>query len=110
MTDRRRSVDRTLMACSLWLHIGFIGATGVAAGLILLLSGEARPPVALSVALAGGVLAAACWRRSLAVLQRGERVAAAAVPASLESPVHPRTPARSGASGAISAAVSAFQP
>jgi len=106
MTDRRSSVDRALMACSLWLHIGFIGATGAAAGMILLLNGEARPPVALSVTLAGAVLAAACWRRSLAVLRRSERVAAAAVPASLESPAHLHTPARHGAVSAISA----FQP
>ena len=96
MTGLKSNVDRALMACSLWLHIAFIGATGLAAGLILLFSGEASWPVALSVTSAGAMLAVACWRRSLAVLRRVDRAAPAADRATLESPAHPATtgPAR----------------
>ena len=66
-------IERALVACSLWLRIGFIGASAFAAGLLQLFDGEARWPFALAVAFSGGVLAAASWRRGLAVLERADR-------------------------------------
>jgi hypothetical protein len=66
------SAERQLVACSLWLHIGFIGACGVAAGLLLLLGGEANWPWALCLVSFGGALAAIGWRRGLIVIEYPE--------------------------------------
>ena len=65
--------QRALVACSLWLHIGFIGAAALAVGVLQLFAGEARWPFALALAFSGGVLAAASWRRGLTVLERADR-------------------------------------
>jgi hypothetical protein len=86
---KTNAADRALLACSLWLHTGFIGATVLAGGLILLLRGETSPIVSLPVALAGAIVAVACWHRSFAVLQSAERTAAIADRALIESPAHP---------------------
>ena len=66
------SAERQLVACSLWLHIGFIGACGLAAGLLLLLGGEANWPWALCLVSLGGTLAAIGWRRGLIVIENPE--------------------------------------
>jgi hypothetical protein len=84
VNDRGRelTVDKTtgspndssaaLVACGLWLHIGLIGATALAAGLLQCFA-DPRLPWAPAVALFGGVLAVASWRRGFAVLEQAER-------------------------------------
>ena len=62
--DLSKSARRALVECGLWLRIGFIGASGVAAGIIQLLGGEVKPLSALALAVGGGVLAALSWRRA----------------------------------------------
>jgi len=73
MPDRQTNTERARIACSLWLHIGFIGATALAVGLLQLFDGEAKWSSALALALSGGVLAAASWRRARTVLEHAER-------------------------------------
>jgi len=72
MPKLQDNIERALVACSLWLHIGFIGASALAAGLLQLFDGEARWPFALALAFSGGVLPAASWRRGLIVLERAD--------------------------------------
>ena len=69
MAQSQDNSDRALLACSLWLHAGFIGAVAVAAGLIALFGGEASALSGLALAFSGGVLATACWRRARTVLE-----------------------------------------
>ena len=66
------NTERALVACRLWMHIGFIGATALAAGLLQLFDGEGKWLWALALALLGGVLAAASWRRALTILEHAE--------------------------------------
>ncbi len=67
---------RLLVACSLWLHLGLIGATTLAVGLLGLFDGEATR--ALGLVLFGGMLAVASWRRGLAALERARHAPAVA--------------------------------
>ena len=60
---------RALSMSAIWLHIGLIGATTVAAGLLELAEG-ATVAWGLVLVLAGGALAMFGWRRGLAALQR----------------------------------------
>ena len=76
MPDRPNDTYRALVACSLWLHIGFGGATALAAGLLQLFGAEAKWPSALALAFSGGVLAAISWRRARIVLENADRVSA----------------------------------
>ena len=64
MPGSEQGTGRTLIACGLWLHMGFAGATAVVAGLLELLDGEAPWLLALTVASLGCVFAIACWRRA----------------------------------------------
>lgn len=64
----RKKSRRALVECGLWLRIGFIGACGLAAGLLQLFNGETKPLSALVLAVSGGVLAAISWRRGRTVL------------------------------------------
>jgi membrane protein implicated in regulation of membrane protease activity len=73
MADIQNSTERALIACSLWLHIGFIGAAALAAGLLQLFDGETKWLSALALALCGGVLSAASWRRARTVIEHAER-------------------------------------
>ena len=82
-TDSRRG----LVASNLWLHVGFIGASVLAAGLVQLFDGEPGWPWALPMALVGGLVAAASWRRSLDVLEDAGRAASAAA----DAPKEPRS-------------------
>jgi hypothetical protein len=68
---------RAALACSLFLHAGYIGAATVAAGLIQLLAGEASGLSALALTFFGGLLAAASWRRARIVVERVDRARAA---------------------------------
>ena len=65
--------ERALVKCGSWLHIGFIGITAVAVGLILLLDGEPKWLPALALVVSGGILAAVSWYRSRAVLDSAEQ-------------------------------------
>ena len=65
---------RVLVAYSLWLHVGLIGAITVAVGLHGLFDGEATRP--LGLVFFGGMLAVASWRRGLAVLEPARRAPA----------------------------------
>jgi membrane protein implicated in regulation of membrane protease activity len=69
MAQFQNNSDRALLACSLWLHVGFIGAVAVAAGLIQLFDGEVSLSSALALAISGAVLTAASWRRARMVLE-----------------------------------------
>jgi hypothetical protein len=72
MSDLRTHDERAHVACAIWLHSGFIGASVCAVGLFQLFDGETKWYSALALALLGGVLAAASWRRSHTVLDQGE--------------------------------------
>jgi hypothetical protein len=85
--EPRTDIDRAVVACSLWLHTGFIGAVAVAAGLIEMFD-AASTLSALALIVSGGVLAAASWRRGRAVLEDAERAKTAARGAS-SAVVHP---------------------
>jgi membrane protein implicated in regulation of membrane protease activity len=76
MLRSQAKIDRAVVVCSAWLHAGYIGVVAVAAGLIQVFVTEARWPAALVLVFAGGLLAAACWRRAQAVLERAERASA----------------------------------
>lgn len=76
---------RALVASSFWLHVGFIGASVLAAGLVELFDGEWDWPWALALALVGAPLAAASWRRSLGVLEDAE-LAGSSAPGALKAP------------------------
>ena len=85
MPELQNSTERALIACSLWLHLGFIGAAAVAAGLLLFFGTEATWLSALALAFSGGALVAASWRRARTVLEHAGRVSAGATPAASKS-------------------------
>lgn len=84
MPESPNNSSRALVASSLWLHIGLIGATALAAVLLQWFDGDPRLPWSPVVALFGGVLAVASWRRGFAVLEQAERASAVATDASSE--------------------------
>ena len=63
-----RRARRALVECGLWLRVGFVGASGVAAGLLQLFSSDVAPLSALALAVGGAMLAAFSWWRGRAVL------------------------------------------
>jgi hypothetical protein len=77
--EMQNNTQRALIACSLWLHIGFIGAATLAAGLLQLFDGEGKWLSALALAFSGGVVAAASWRRARTVLEHADRSSAVSV-------------------------------
>ena len=85
MPEPPSNSNRALVASSLWLHIGLVGAIALAAGLLQWFGGDPRLPWSPLVALFGGVLAMASWRRGFAVLEKAEDESAIATDASSES-------------------------
>ena len=85
--------DRLLIACSFWLRVGFVGASILVAGLLLLFNGEAKPLLAMASAAGGGLLAAVAWKRGRVLLDRVDG-ADAAFPAAALAAVrnHPLEP------------------
>jgi hypothetical protein len=81
MPQLQNHTERALIACSLWLHIGFIGAVG----LLQLFDGEPEWLSVLALVFFGGVLAAASWRRARTVLEHAERKSGVATDAPSES-------------------------
>jgi len=71
--DLSKSARHALVESGLWLRIGFIGASGVAAGIIQLLGAEAKPISALALAVGGGVLAVLSWRRARIVIESADQ-------------------------------------
>ena len=98
MLASQNNTDRALVASSLWLHIGFIGACALAAGLIQLFDGETTWLSALSLGFCGAALAAAGWRRGRSILERAERmsVVAADAPTDQGARVSSKQPGRGG--------------
>lgn len=54
-------VDGALMASSLWLYVGFMGAAAFGGGLILLFDHHTSGGLALAIAIFGASLAPASW-------------------------------------------------
>ena len=86
--EMRNKGGRALVWCGLWLRVGFIGASALAAGLLQLFDGDVKPHLALALAVGGGVLAAVSWRRATAVLDVADSAAAGSDGASLPVSVH----------------------
>jgi hypothetical protein len=81
--DRRVAPSGELVACGLWLRVGFLGASALAFGLVALLGGEPGPVYALAIALAGGALTVFAWRRARIAIEAGESSAVEAPKATL---------------------------
>lgn len=77
--DLSKSARRALVESGLWLRIGFIGASGVAAGIIQLLGSEGKPISALALAVGGGVMATLSWRRAWANLDSADQLPSVAL-------------------------------
>jgi hypothetical protein len=73
MPESQSNVERVLVTCSLWMLIGFVGATAVAAGILQLFDGEANWLSALALIVCGGILTATSWHRGQIVLDDAEQ-------------------------------------
>ena len=69
--DRSGGDKRATIVSSIWLRVGFIGATATAAGLLQLLDGDLAWLSGLTLALCGSVLAAVSWSQARATLDFG---------------------------------------
>ena len=67
--------ERALVASGVWLYVGLVGATAVAAALLQLID-EGGWLSALALAVSGCVLAAASWSRAHSVLDAGRTAGA----------------------------------
>ena len=83
-----RRARRALLACGLWLRVGFIGACGAALGLAQLLDGTMKPFPALALVIGGGVLAVVSWWRGHVVLDNADKPADTTAGAVAMSPPH----------------------
>ena len=79
MEKLQNDADRAVFRCSLFLHIGYIGAVAAAAGLIQLSAGEASWLSALALVFFGGILATASWQRARSVVQLSDRAPAVTI-------------------------------
>jgi hypothetical protein len=73
MSASQSNIERVLVKCGLWILIGFVGATAVAAGILQLFDGEANWLSALVLIVGGGILTATCWHRAQTVLDDAEQ-------------------------------------
>lgn len=80
MSEMKSTSERALLACGLWLHVGFIGSAALAIGVIRLFDGAASLLAGLPMVVIGGTLAVAGWRRATAILKQTEGEPAAAPP------------------------------
>ncbi len=60
---------RAITRSGMWSGVGFVGASTLAAGLVLLIQGGATAGIALSLILAGGAVASFGWRSAWKVLE-----------------------------------------
>jgi hypothetical protein len=79
------SDERALVASGLWLLLGFIGATALAAGMLQLFEGHASWLSSLVLVVGGGILGAASWSRGQAVLEHTVRAPAIGKDASADA-------------------------
>lgn len=70
--ERRSPAWRALRASTVWLRAGFVGASVLAIGLIMLVTGEGQPMTALASAIAGALVATLAWRHSWTVLSAAD--------------------------------------
>jgi hypothetical protein len=61
--------EGALVRCAVWLFVGFVGASIVAAGVLGMFGAEARPLGALTTALCGGAMAGVGWYRARKILE-----------------------------------------
>lgn len=73
MPERPIDDERVQLACAIWLHTGFIGASAFAGGVLEWFIGDTTWYSAMTLVFLGGVLAIASWRRSRTVIERAER-------------------------------------
>lgn len=66
----RSKTGRALLACGLWLRVGYFGASATIVGLIQLFGGETTPLSPLALTLGGAVLAVVGWRRAYSAVER----------------------------------------
>ena len=85
MPELPSNAQRALIACSLWLHVGFIGVAASAVGLLQLFDGGRTWLPALVLIVSGGALAATSWPRARRVLQSAEGTSGATTGARNES-------------------------
>ena len=83
------NTERALIVSALWLHIGFIGAAALVAGLLQLFDGGPTWPWSLGLMLSGGMLTAAGWRRGRIILEDAGRTGAVPTDASSEPTSRP---------------------
>jgi len=65
---------RAITRSGTWSGVGFVGASTLAAGLLLLIQGGGTAGIALSLILAGGAIASFGWRSAWRVLDEIDRV------------------------------------
>jgi hypothetical protein len=65
---------RAITKSGMWSGVGFVGASTLAAGLLLLIDGGATAGIALSLILAGGAVAIFGWRSAWKVLDGIDRL------------------------------------
>lgn len=72
MLESRNDDKRSLLACSMWLRVGFVGASAAAVGLHQLFDLRPSWPSGLALLLCGAVVAAASWRHARLLLAQSE--------------------------------------
>ena len=72
MRTRPHADDHALVATTFWLRVGFVGVSVMAVGLIHLLESDAHALSALALAVSGGALTIASWRRGWTMLARAD--------------------------------------
>ena len=85
MPEPNGPARRALLACGLWMRLGFVGASAAAVGVIELFGNEASPLTALVIALGGAAVAVVSWRRAHAALSKDADVPATTAAAPSES-------------------------
>jgi len=75
---RSASADLLLLRSGLWIWLGFVGMSVLAAGMHFVIEGASPLALALLAMPAGGALAAYAWRRAYRVLDRAEAAAISA--------------------------------
>ncbi len=70
--------EKAIYHSGVYAGLGFVGASILATGLLLLVTGDARPlSTALALLAGGGLLASLAWRRAWLILNRTEALAPA---------------------------------
>jgi len=70
--DVPKGAWHALSACGLWMRVGFVGASTLAAGLVLAFRGESGALTTLALILGGGLVAVLSWRYARTILERAD--------------------------------------